>query len=370
MRWTLLMILAISTHTSAATIAADSARGERLFGTLSCVQCHSINGKGGKAAPDLGRRSDRGFTPAKLAATMWNHAPVMWSAMRERHIEAGDLNELAAADLFAYFYSARFFDEPGDAARGKRLFASKHCADCHGLMQAKLPRAKPVSQWESAGHPVALVSAMWNHAAGMRPEFAKLGLAWPELTARELTDIFVYVRNVPDMRSTDTRVEIISVADAAGLFASKGCSGCHVGKLALGPRIRKQTLIGVAAAMWNHAPRMTDSTAHLNVEEMQELVSYLWAQSFFEDAGSAAAGRRVFAAKRCATCHEDASTGAPKISGSGRFITAPSMVAALWHHGPRMLDEMRSKDIPWPRFSEAQMSDLIGFLNLGNSVKE
>jgi hypothetical protein len=50
---------------------------------------------------------------------MWNHAPGMWAAMRDRDIRAGDLNEQAAADLFAFFYSARFFEKPGDAGRGK-----------------------------------------------------------------------------------------------------------------------------------------------------------------------------------------------------------------------------------------------------------
>src|ERR1700685_2627145 len=82
----------------AAEIAADSARGAQLFEMLACVQCHSINGKGGTAAPDLGRRIDRNFTPAALAATMWNHAPTMWAAMRARNIELGDLSEQAAAD--------------------------------------------------------------------------------------------------------------------------------------------------------------------------------------------------------------------------------------------------------------------------------
>ena len=162
----------------AAVVAADSERGAQLFQSLSCVQCHSINGKGGTVGPDLGRRIDRNFTPASLAATMWNHAPTMWASMRARNIGTGDLNEQAAADLFAYFYSARFFEKLGDAGRGKRLFSSKHCSDCHGLTDAKLPEAKPVSQWESMGQPLDLVNAAvesrGDHAPGIRQEEAEL----------------------------------------------------------------------------------------------------------------------------------------------------------------------------------------------------
>ena len=116
-----------------ASYIADSARGRELFGSLSCVQCHSVNGNGSSRGPDLGRIVDRGFTPATLAATMWNHAPAMWAAMNKQGVRAGDLNEQAAADLFAYFYSTRFFETPGDAARGKRAFNVRGCSNCHGL---------------------------------------------------------------------------------------------------------------------------------------------------------------------------------------------------------------------------------------------
>jgi hypothetical protein len=39
------------------------------------------------------------------------------------------------------------------------------------------------------------------------------------------------------------------------------------------------------------------------------------------------------------------------------------MVAALWGHGPRMLEMMGQKKIAWPRFTAQEMSDVIAYLN-------
>ena len=363
----ILLIFAICRAAAdSATIPADSDRGAQLFETLHCVQCHSINGKGGTIGPDLGRRIDRNFTPASLAATMWNHAPTMWTAMRERNIEIGDLNEQAAADLFAYFYSARFFEKPGDAGRGKRLFSAKHCAECHGLTETKLPEAKPVAQWESIGHPIVLVNAMWNHGVTMRQQFARRKLAWPELTSQDLTDMLVYLRNLPSTRNGPIRFATTSGANGQALFTSKGCANCHTGNLALPPRLKNKTLTDIAVAMWNHEPMMAPLPASLDVEEMREIVSYLWAQQFFEAAGSAPVGKRVFISKRCASCHNDASSGAPSLSRGTHPVSGIAMVSALWHHGPTMLALMTEKKLPWPRFDARQMSDLISYLNTRN----
>jgi mono/diheme cytochrome c family protein len=162
------------------------------------------------------------------------------------------------------------------------------------------------------------------------------------------------------------RFAIASGAKGEALFQSKGCTACHTAKLALPARLKNKTLTDIAAAMWNHEPKMAAPPARLDIEEMSDLVSYLWAEQFFEDSGKPAFGRRVFAAKRCATCHEDPSSGAPKLAGAGRSFSGAAMVSTLWHHGPRMLDQMKSKGIAWPRFERAQMSDLIAFLNSAN----
>jgi mono/diheme cytochrome c family protein len=336
----------------AATIAADSTRGAQLFETLACVQCHGVNGKGGTLAPDLGRLIDRNFTPATLAATMWNHAPAMWASMRDRDIRAGDLDEQAAADLFAYFYATRFFEKPGDAARGKRAFTERGCASCHG------PSLKPVAQWEALTDPVALAEAMWNHGPRMLEEAGAKRIRWPELSAQDLGDVLVYLRNLPAPPSKPAVFRIGAGNDGAAVFTWKGCSGCHRSGSALASRIKGQTLTEIAAAMWNHAPKMAAAGAKpvkLEPGEMRELLGYLWAQQFFEDSGNPAAGRRAFAAKRCVTCHENHLTG--------RSFNGAVMVSALWHHGPRMLEQMKSKGIAWPRFDRAQMSDLIAYLN-------
>jgi len=122
MRRILAVLCVSSAAARAATIAADSERGAALFDSLSCVQCHSVNGSGGTLGPDLGKLVDRNFTPATLAATMWNHAPTMWAAMRERNVRAGDLTEQDAADLLAFFCSARFFERPRRGARQSGFF--------------------------------------------------------------------------------------------------------------------------------------------------------------------------------------------------------------------------------------------------------
>ncbi len=382
-RWTVALALSIAAA-RAAPMTMDSARGARLFETLACVRCHGVNGKGAMLGPDLGRLVDRSFTPATLAATMWNHAPAMWSAMKSRDIRAGDLDDQAAADLFAYFYSAHYFDKPGDAGRGKQVFAAKHCADCHGLTQPKIAAANPVAQWESTNDPIALVNAMWNHASTMKGEFAKRGFGWPQLSSQELTDLLVYLRNLPSLRpgSSAPAAQVIIRIDSTGgeaILESKGCVACHTGKLALPPLLRSATLTDIAAAMWNHEPRMERMAAaktapataanlpkppvHLDQDEMQKLIGYLWAREFFEDSGNASRGARVFEAKHCATCHLSGANGAPKLPAADRSFTGATMVSALWRHGPAMLARMESNNVAWPRFDGTQMADVIAYLN-------
>ena len=134
--------------------------------------------------------------------------------------------------------------------------------------------------------------------------------------------MLVYLRNQPGTQQ------------AAGVFhieaAGSGAAGIPIGRLRRVPSIggcvgsasvQGKTLTEIAAEMWNHAPRMAAAGAPavtLTSGQMRDLVSSFWAAKFFEDAGRPASGSRVFRGKNCATCHNDASSGAPHLPVPGR----------------------------------------------------
>jgi cytochrome c2 len=343
-----------------ATIPMDSARGDQLFETQGCIQCHRLHGRGGTMGPDLGRVLDRAYTPSLLAGTLWNHAPAMWTAIKAGNVNVGDIDQQAAADLFATFYSERYFEMPGDAGRGKRLFASRSCEGCHGLTSSPNPNAKPVDQWQGLSDPIALVGAMWNHSADMWSELAQRKFSWPTMTPQELSDLLVYLRNVSTSKVPPV-FRITAGEDGEKLFASKGCTSCHNAQRPIRARI---TLTSVAAGMWNHAPLLHNEPPRLDPDEMREVLSEYWARQFFQDSGDAARGKRLFEAKHCVDCHTGSGPG-PVLTANAGSYNGMIMVSALWRHGPSMLNEMQQKHLKWPVFKAGEMADLMAWLNDG-----
>ncbi len=321
---------------------------------MQCIQCHSINGKGGTLAPDLTRRIGRDYTPAVMASLMWNHAPDMWAAMSKQGVKKGTMTAEKAADLFAYFVSARYFEKAGDAARGKAAFAARHCADCHGITSSPVASAPPVAKWDSLADPVILAQQMWNHGPKMRAEFAKKKLAWGKITGQELTDMLVYLQNLPETRNVAKNFSFPPSDTGEQLFTSKGCAECHVGKRALEVLLKNQTLTEIAVDMWNHQPSMKNPPPTFQPEEMGgRLFSQAWAKQYFRGDGSATRGKSVFTAKNCATCHNDASSGAPKLGKGKDGHSDITMVAALWKTVRKTLATDEGEDVGVAAFQRA-----------------
>ncbi|MBZ5611335.1 MAG: c-type cytochrome [Acidobacteriia bacterium] len=359
----LLTVTAAGAPGLAAPIEADARRGAEFFGSQGCVNCHSSKGAGAGKAPDLGRRLDRDYTPAGIAARMWSHAPVMWEAMGKENITPPKVSPQQAADLFAYFYAARYFEKPGEAERGKRYFQDKHCIDCHALTGTGGGPGPPVEKWESLAAPIILIERMWNHQTQMHNAMAARGIPWPQMSSQELSDLLVYLQNLPQTRGAERFIQLPAPEPGEALFRDKGCVECHKGNLALENRLSDSTLTDIAAAMWNHAPQMRQPPPTLTIAEWRELISYVWGKQFFTSRGDAGRGRKTFESKKCATCHNDASSGAPSLTKPAEPYSAISVVSVLWRHGPAMLRKMEEKHIAWPQLSQNEMANLIAYLN-------
>lgn len=352
--------------------AGDAARGRDVLREQQCISCHPIEPDGTGVAPNLYRVASRGLNPASFTALLWNHAPRMWSAMEARGLAVPQPSEQEVADLFAYFYSLRYFEPPGDAGRGKQVFERKKCVQCHPLDSSGTPApgAKPVSEWVSITDPVVRLEAFWNHAAGMSAEMKRRGIRWPHFTPQEMADVWVFLRNRPSTMAGTARGSFGDAAKGETLFESQACGQCHtVGESVRGKVDLAQipdedrNLAAFGAAMWNHQQWLAGDAEPLAEGDMADLIAYLQSEELFWPSGDAQKGAKVFREGRCAGCHEDASSGAPRLSGSSEPYTPARIASALWRHGPKMLERMKQQGISWRQFSGSQLSDLIAYVN-------
>lgn len=169
------------------------------------------------------------------------------------------------------------------------------------------------------------------------------------------------------------------------VFGAKGCTKCHSvngigGKV--GPDLarteRPRSFYDLAAALWNHAPRMADRMRELGIARPQldtqdtgDLVAYLYTIDYFQPKGNVDNGRRLFTDKRCVTCHQVHGSGGvvgPNLDAVGAYGSPISLAAAMWNHGPQMAEAMRARGIARPSFTEAELIDLLTFIRTSASA--
>src|SRR5580704_4005328 len=93
----LVLILALTSSLLAMTADADARRGADFFQSQGCVNCHAVKGSGAGKAADLGRRLDRDYTPAGIAACSLISMPLATSKSRAKLSAASDSWKSSAA---------------------------------------------------------------------------------------------------------------------------------------------------------------------------------------------------------------------------------------------------------------------------------
>ena len=133
----------------------------------------------------------------------------------------------------------------------------------------------------------------------------------------------------------------------------------------------------LAAAMWNHAPRMWTAMEErqmpltgLTTSDIANLYAHFYALRYFDPEGDAGNGKKIFASKGCDSCHavdagsDDAKStlSGPPIERWATMLDPVLWVESMWNHGAEMGPELASQGVDWPQFTLQEMVDLLAYV--------
>ena len=150
---------------------------------------------------------------------------------------------------------------------GWDVFEKKSCGRCHSVRGAGGKVGPDLARVSSSSGFFDLGAAMWNHLPRMGARMREAGIDRPTLTATDVSNLLAF------LFTAAYGEELGDPKAGEGLFASKGCAQCHAvgGKGAsVGPALDvlkgSNSPVLVAAAMWNHGPRMAEAMKAKGIE--------------------------------------------------------------------------------------------------------
>jgi nitric oxide reductase subunit C len=268
----------------------DISRGRALFEARSCSRCHQFAGRGGTVGPRLDDLKEY-MTSFFMARALWNHGPKMAEKLEELKLERPQFEPRDVTDIVAFIRGESrppdaldlAYSQAGSPRAGAVLFEKKGCIQCHSVA-GKGGGMGPDLDEQGPGLDISeIAGTFWNHGPVMWEKMREVGVPFPELSDREMSDIFAYLalRQYQGPKGNADR--------GRKLFDEKACSRCH-GPEQQGPKPGKgpalspaarSTLVW-AASIWNGAPAMARQLAEdkldwpqLQLDEVRDLIEFL-----------------------------------------------------------------------------------------------
>jgi cytochrome c2 len=263
--------------------------GEMLFREKNCVRCHSVGGKGGSVGPALDEFQGS-YAAAFITAELWNRGPKMMRTMAARHIPRPSFEQGDVVDILAFIREKGFYDQPdrsyvttADPVRGREVFEKKGCIHCHSIAGKGGTLAPDLTTRGLKGSLSSILSHLWNHGSKMWPTMEKEGIAFPQFSPEEMSNLMTYLYFL------DFRDPPGSAARGKEVFVENRCAVCHLAAFAegkpIGPDLSNVGPMGpfkVIAEMWNHSPAIQERMRQrqmrwplLDKEQLRDLIEYV-----------------------------------------------------------------------------------------------
>lgn len=268
-----------------------------------------------------------------------------------------------------------------DPVEGSRLFVNKGCVVCHAVDGEGGKIGPDLGRISTGRTLLDMAAVMWNHSPRMTDRIKEAKVVRPKLTPEEMANLFAFLNYTGYLGSPGHPKR------GAELFRDRSCIRCHaVGRVGgtVGPGLdhfkRYISPVVLAAAMWNHGPKMRAvmeqagiARPQLTGEDIADLLAYIRSagrggpeSAVYLLPGNPEAGGRLFQEKRCAACHGPEGTGGVGPNFRRRredFQGGLTQVGALmWNHGPAIWRTMAEMKIPFPTLTGQEMADLVAFL--------
>jgi cytochrome c2 len=267
---------------------------------------------------------------------------------------------------------------------GWNVFVDKGCGTCHRVRGVGEGTAGPdLARLRASRGLFDLGAAMWSHLPRMGAAMRDAGIQPPRLTPLEFSNLAAFLFT--------TQHHEVSGDPATGsrLFTAKSCAHCHTvggrGGGTVGPALdgleRSSSPVLMAAAMWNHGPRMAEAMNARGIAwptfrgtELADLTAYIATGA--QDQGGEAApvvpgtperGEKLFVDRGCAACHPvgagKSPTPAPRLVTQAHRVSADEFAGLMWNHGVKMRAAMRQRGLTTPpRLTGQEMADITAYL--------
>lgn len=177
----------------AAETAGDAARGRGLFTEKRCARCHLPRGQRGVGPALEELRRPQGAVA--LAGRLWNHAPAMFTVLRQERIPWPEISAAEMAALMAYLEADPARDPTPDLSKGQATLIRKGCLKCHAL-RGEGGRVGPDLADRRGDYESAAVwaSRMWTHTPRMAQTALEVGALYPRFADDEAGNLLGFLR--------------------------------------------------------------------------------------------------------------------------------------------------------------------------------